>query len=145
MIANFYHVPIQRGWGTGGPALPPNPGKSQGAKGFLRKSVSTSNWTPWVKGVCTMQTPLDPRGPIASQGRFVWPSVKYVDDFKKTKKKKQHPDSLFWICPCQRLIDLCLLASSTDWLYKPLQFLPQAQKSSLELGNVVPVKNEYLF
>ena len=57
-----------RGGGAGGPDPPPL-GKSQVAICFLRKS-----------GTDPLKKQLDPMGPIASRGRSVRPSVKYVDD-----------------------------------------------------------------
>ena len=45
------------------------PGKSQVAIGFLRNT-----------GTDPLKKKLDPLDPTASQGRFVRPSVKYVDD-----------------------------------------------------------------
>ena len=58
---------IHRGGGTGG--LDPSPGKSQVAIGFRRKS-----------GTDPPRGAIGPEGQIASQGWFVPPSVKYVDD-----------------------------------------------------------------
>ena len=46
-----------------------HPGKSQVAIGLLRNT-----------GTDPLEKQLDPLGPIASQGRFVRPSVKNVDD-----------------------------------------------------------------
>ena len=64
---------IQRG--TGGPDLPP-PGIAQVAIGFLGNTHRL--WTP-------LEKQLDPLVSIASRERFVRPSVKCVDNLKKTK------------------------------------------------------------
>ena len=63
-------------------------------------------------------TPLDkqlnPLDPIASQGKSVRLSVKYVE----TKKSLRTPDRIFWICACGILclLLLCLCLTSHQQL-----------------------------
>ena len=58
-----------RGEGQEFGPLPPPLEKSQVAIGSLEILVRTP-----------LKKQLDPLGPIASRGRFVWPSVKYADE-----------------------------------------------------------------
>ena len=63
----------------GGPREGPDLGKSQVAIDFLTNS-----------GTDPLEKQLHPSGSTVSRGRFVRPSVKYVDEFKK-------PDGICWI------------------------------------------------
>ena len=62
-----FHTWTQKG--VGGQLGPDPPGKSQKWLFVSLEILVRSNWNP--------------SGPIASRGRSVQPSVKYVDDFKK--------------------------------------------------------------
>ena len=67
------------GRSIGGPEHP-HPGKSQKAIGFFR-NIGTE----------------PPREQIASLGRFVRPSVKYVDDLKNVDMtRRSPPDGILW-------------------------------------------------
>ena len=69
----MHHLLAAPDWGTGG-STPPPPGKSQVAIGFLRNT----DMDPPREAIGSL-------GPIASRGRFVWPSVKYADAQKMSE------------------------------------------------------------
>ena len=48
-----------------------------------------------------LEKQLDTLGPIASRGRFVWPSVKYVNETEE-KDVASNPE-FFWTRPCHRI------------------------------------------
>ena len=80
-------------WGTVGPDPPPPPGNPKLL--YVPSEILVR---------ASLEKQLDPLGPIVSQGRFVRPSVQYIDDKKETLSGHPHPDGIFWIRPCKSTV-----------------------------------------
>ena len=111
--------------GGGGGAADPDQSheKSQVDIGFLR-----------ITDTDPPREAIGPFGPIASRGRPVRPSVKYVDDSINAPSHTHTPDGICWIRPCKsyNLYFLLLLVILNIFMYytppRCLFFKPAAYK-----------------
>ena len=63
---------------------------------FVVINVFTTLPREAMRPLTHLEVRLDPLGPIVFRGRFVRPSVKYVDDFKKSVRTQLLPRQNFW-------------------------------------------------